>query len=224
VFIDCEVRQGTIRDAILYSVGANANHGIRRTNADKRRSVLRLLNDGEWGKWSDRKIADQCGVSHTFVAQVRVGSSGNGCQIDDERKVERGGTVYTMKTATKKEPVTFGDINTDDEPTANDADERERKADAKQFVDDAPMLALAQAEAGRTFHGRKVPDDAPSLNLKEIRDNDPAVRWMRILSDLADCVSRLPDPSSLGQLPQEKRKYVNLRIGEIAATLQEVIK
>src|SRR5215207_11626412 len=35
--IEAEVRQGTRRDAILFSVGANASHGMRRTNEDKRR-------------------------------------------------------------------------------------------------------------------------------------------------------------------------------------------
>ncbi len=61
------IKQGTRRDAILYSVGANAKHGLRRTNADKRRAVMTLLEDSEWSHWSDRKIARQCGVSHDFV-------------------------------------------------------------------------------------------------------------------------------------------------------------
>lgn len=36
------------RETILYSVGANAEHGLRRTNDDKRRAVRTLLNDPEW--------------------------------------------------------------------------------------------------------------------------------------------------------------------------------
>src|SRR6476661_4358033 len=46
--IACDVRPGTKRDAILFSVGANASHGLRRTNEDKRRAVMTLLNDAEW--------------------------------------------------------------------------------------------------------------------------------------------------------------------------------
>ena len=66
--IDCEyvfadIRQGTQRDAILYSVGANASHGLRRTNADKRKALLIMLEDEEWSQWSTREIARQCGVS-----------------------------------------------------------------------------------------------------------------------------------------------------------------
>lgn len=66
-----EVRSGTVRDAILHSLGANASHGLRRTNADKRKAVAAMLADTEWASWSDRKIADACGVSHPFVANLR---------------------------------------------------------------------------------------------------------------------------------------------------------
>ncbi|PON13693.1 hypothetical protein C2W62_33025 [Candidatus Entotheonella serta] len=69
--ITADVRQGTRRDARLYAVGANATHGLRRTNADKRRAALTLLQDEEWQRWSNREIARQCGVTHTFVAKLR---------------------------------------------------------------------------------------------------------------------------------------------------------
>ena len=67
----CEIRQGTKRDAILHAVKANASHGLRRTNADKRRAVELLLADEEWAQWSDRAIADACGVSNVFVSSIR---------------------------------------------------------------------------------------------------------------------------------------------------------
>lgn len=69
--IDAEVHSGTVRDATLFSLGANCTHGLRRTNADKRKAVTTLLADGEWAKWSDRKIAEVCGVGHPFVAALR---------------------------------------------------------------------------------------------------------------------------------------------------------
>ena len=71
VSITADVRTGTQREATLYSVGANKAHGLRRTNEDKRRAVTVLLNDAEWSQWSDRKIADECGVGHPFVAALR---------------------------------------------------------------------------------------------------------------------------------------------------------
>lgn len=62
---------GTRRDALLFAVGANQRHGLRRTNADKRRAVETLLKDSEWARWSDRMIADRTGVSHPTVASIR---------------------------------------------------------------------------------------------------------------------------------------------------------
>ena len=38
-------REGSQRDAILYSLGANASHGLRRSSADKRRAVETMLKD-----------------------------------------------------------------------------------------------------------------------------------------------------------------------------------
>ena len=69
--VTAEVHQGTRRDAVLYAMGANATHGLRRTNADKRRAVFTLLKDEEWQRWSNREIARQCGVTPTFVGKLR---------------------------------------------------------------------------------------------------------------------------------------------------------
>lgn len=96
--IDADIRQGTLRDAVLFSLGANAGHGLRRTNEDKRRAVMRALSDPEWKKWSDRAIAEKCSVSDRFVNAMRAESSANGSQIK-ERIVTRNGTTYTQNTA-----------------------------------------------------------------------------------------------------------------------------
>lgn len=69
--IRARVTTGSRRDAVLLSLGANASHGLRRTNDDKRRSVLAMLADAEWSSWSDREIARRCGVTHPFVAALR---------------------------------------------------------------------------------------------------------------------------------------------------------
>lgn len=99
--IAADVRQGARRDAVLFSVGANANHGLRRTNEDKRRSVLTLLADEEWARWSDREIARRAGVSDRFVNTIRPSVSANHSQIQTLTPVtfERAGVQYTMQTA-----------------------------------------------------------------------------------------------------------------------------
>lgn len=99
--IEAEVREGTRRDAVLYSVGANASHGLRRTNEDKRRAVQTLLNDAEWSKWSDREIARQCAVHHETVSSARNSylAKSPDAQPASVRKVERNGTTYDQNTA-----------------------------------------------------------------------------------------------------------------------------
>ena len=116
--IACDVRQGSKRDAILYSVGANAAHGLRRSNEDKRRSVMKLLNDAEWSVWSANEIAKQCGVSHTFVNGIKSSLE----TASSEKPLEyttKHGTTATMNTAnigkTSKSPP-----NPDTHQSAND--------------------------------------------------------------------------------------------------------
>lgn len=107
--IRAEIRHGDRRSAILASVGANASHGLRRTNADKRKAVSTLLEDAEWSTWSDRKIAEACGVSQTFVGSERRTASVSRLQIDarngdvepetpTKRKALRGGVEYEVET------------------------------------------------------------------------------------------------------------------------------
>lgn len=99
--VPVEIRQGTVRDAILHSVGANTTHGVQRTNADKRCAVETLLRDEEWAQWSDNEIARRACVSHTFVAKARA--SCNGCKIaaaepTRRKKAKRAGRQYTVNT------------------------------------------------------------------------------------------------------------------------------
>lgn len=89
------VHAGTRRDAILHAAGANANHGLRRTNEDKRRAVEVLLRDPEWSQWSDRVIAEACAVSHMFVSNLRKKMTVNGLQSPTERKGADGRTINT---------------------------------------------------------------------------------------------------------------------------------
>lgn len=103
--IKAEVEQGTQRDAILASTGANSDHGLRRTNADKRRAVLRLLKDDEWGKWSDHEIARHTKVSNKTVGNIRRELSVENSQMGlptQTRMVKRGDSTYEMTIPTGK--------------------------------------------------------------------------------------------------------------------------
>jgi hypothetical protein len=99
--VPAEVRTGSQRDAVLYSVGANAAHGLRRTNDDKRRAVKTLLSDAEWAAWSDNQIAKACGVSNHLVADVKVSFTlaSPSDAPPDRTYTTKHGTTASMKTA-----------------------------------------------------------------------------------------------------------------------------
>ncbi|MGR3279727.1 ParB/RepB/Spo0J family partition protein [Acaryochloris marina NIES-2412] len=108
---DCDILveliPGTWRDALLYAVGANATHGLRRTNADKRRAVTKLLLDKKWREWSSREIARRCGVNHKTVDKLRaeldvnlysekLSSLSGESRQKQKRMVRRNGKVQSM--------------------------------------------------------------------------------------------------------------------------------
>lgn len=105
--IDVRIHRGSKRDALLFSIEANSAHGLRRTNADKRRAVELLLHDEEWSMWSDREIARRAGVNHRLVAEMKSSledSSSDAVAVEKPSKPPRQvrtkhGTVTTMNTS-----------------------------------------------------------------------------------------------------------------------------
>lgn len=152
--ISAEVRQGTQRDAVLYSCGVNSEHGLRRTNADKQRAVRKLLEDPEWSRWSDREIARRCAVGHAFVSSLRKelkassldltvhrGQSPSGTTRKPEAErvyTTRHGTPATMRTERigKAERVPIPD-------KPRDVVERDRAAIARDFAVFGALESLA---------------------------------------------------------------------------------
>jgi hypothetical protein len=95
--IAVDIRRGTRRDAILYSVGANAHHGLRRSHTDKRRAVLMLLQDGEWSRYSNNHIAKLCFVSADLVNRLRLSLNDS---LSERQRIyqTKHGTISTMDT------------------------------------------------------------------------------------------------------------------------------
>ena len=69
--ISADVRDGSRRDAIEFALGVNSKHGLRRTQADKRKAITCVLQDPEWSKLSDREIGRRCGADHKTVGSIR---------------------------------------------------------------------------------------------------------------------------------------------------------
>jgi len=99
--IPCEILHGTIRDATLYACQANARHGIRRSNEDKRAAVLKMLKDREWRKWSSREIARRCNVSDKLVELIRQ-HEGGAADPDQRLKFSGAGRMYYYNRRTDR--------------------------------------------------------------------------------------------------------------------------
>src|SRR6516164_777333 len=63
--VHADVRIGTLDDALLAAVKADAHEGLARTNADKEKAVKALLASEKWRDMSDRQIAQAAGVAGT---------------------------------------------------------------------------------------------------------------------------------------------------------------
>ena len=100
--IAADVINGTLRDAVLHSLSANALHGLRRTNADKRKAVITMLQDFEWSDWHNSEIARHCHVSAAYVGQIKKEL---GMEKSDEPKKYRtaDGSVHEKRAPKKKE-------------------------------------------------------------------------------------------------------------------------
>ena len=101
--LPCQVHRGDRIDALRHSLGANAAHGLRRSNADKRRAVeLALEHEVELAAkegratLSDSALGRMCRVDHKTVARHRANHPGN--SQDGIRTVRRGLSTYTLDT------------------------------------------------------------------------------------------------------------------------------
>lgn len=153
----CDVYPGDKRDAILYAVGSNAKHGLKRTNADKRRAVEMLLRDPEWSQRSDRWIAEACRVTHPYVADIRgqletfpVERESHVLEVH-EKRVGRDGKARTKPITTDKPKATG-----------------QSKVNG-QVVDDPPDVAAARKA------GRIAPGSIPEITQPEDPDTPASV-------------------------------------------------
>jgi hypothetical protein len=103
--IACDVRQGTLRDAIVYSLAANSRHGLKPNTRDKQRTVMMY-----WGlsavhcQHSSSLVGKACGTSHTFVADYRADVLNNlpTLEIFKQTRIpltQIGNTILNLKLA-----------------------------------------------------------------------------------------------------------------------------
>ena len=67
----CDVREGTLNDAKRFACEANKEHGLQRTQSDKRNAIKEYLTISGLEKLSNSEIGKRLGVSHHLVCAVR---------------------------------------------------------------------------------------------------------------------------------------------------------
>lgn len=70
--IECDVRKGTVDDALLYAFSANGRRGLSMSAEDNRNIITRMLKHPVWSKWSNGEIAKHVGVSKMTVGRVKA--------------------------------------------------------------------------------------------------------------------------------------------------------
>lgn len=136
----CEVHKGTLRDAIWFSLSANAKNGIRRTNADKRKAVQIALNDGAWKEMNDDAIGEHIGVTSQFVNRVRNELE----TVSSSPPVKRTGKDGKKRPATYKKREKTEHVEVD-EP--EEIDEQDHQHGPSADTKDQARAALAELDA-----------------------------------------------------------------------------
>jgi hypothetical protein len=131
--IPCRVHNGTQRDAILFACGANAAHGLRRTNEDKRIAVTKLLSDEAWVLWSDNRIADQAAVSVQLVCVIR----GQLSTVDNSPAAKTANEPKTGKDGKKYKPRRKPVASAKPEPPPTSREREPSEGDGKLDFDDS---------------------------------------------------------------------------------------
>lgn len=159
--VQVDVITGTQREAILYSASANATHGQRLTNADKRKAVMMLLQDKEWSQWSDRAIAIHCNVTHPFVARLR-----DELKPKEKQEVKKGVVTVTTSNKQPEEPP----ASTGKESEYNPADDKQAElANAVQELASENEALKDQIAAG-VMPGTDEDRAAVLETMQELRD------------------------------------------------------
>lgn len=181
--IEVVVESGDVRAAILYAVGANSTHGLKRTNEDKRRAASVLLGDEEWGRWTDADIARRCGVSAMFVGNMRRDPQYKSFISTERKSINKHGQEVTINVAGRGRPASQVEPESDDEQEAKlDRWNEERAAQAVERQASVSRSLAAVADDDEEYEPEPVaaPCSVKSPTYRELAEQ------LRKLADSAE--------------------------------------
>jgi uncharacterized ParB-like nuclease family protein len=171
--INVERVNGGQRDALLDAIGANAAHGLPRSNADKRRAIEAMLADPEWVTWTDRRIAAAAHVGHELVARVREESIG-GNAIAPTRKAADG----------RQFPASRGKDSSPGQPTAVPPAPAANPAPKDEG---AGVTGAAQPAA---MHPAPAPDEPPPVDMLGLEVSGMWMDTVRVVVSTCEAIDR----------------------------------
>lgn len=177
--IQAEVRQGTRRDAVLLAAGANAGHGWRRTNEDKRRAVEHLLRDPEWVSWSNEEIARKCYVSSATVGNIRKELEDKGEIESKNFRLASNGHTRNV-SAVGSRPSTNGHAARREPHDEQDGSEAEPAAEAPPEASQAAPLASEPVQAPTFAEVRVTLRGEPETDLARLMEFYPLPELERL--------------------------------------------
>jgi hypothetical protein len=220
--VEVNIYKGAERDAILHAVGANAKHGLRRKNADKRRAVMTLLTDDEWQLWSDCEIARRVQVSPTFVSKVKRELIEKGVEFSPVRKCADGRVIDTTKIGERQSDDTVTEetsetesvgVAANEEMAAETSDEEMKSAYTDNLEDMIKDIESESATMGSESNSTPESDDktialqadANSI-ASEVDDNQPQSEGISEVDDVQPTEDKI---SELEKIIKEKDQRIS---------------
>jgi hypothetical protein len=198
------VGDGTLDDAVWHATAVNATHGLRRSNADKRRAVLLALRSGIGAEQSSRVIAEHVGVSDFLVREVRneVERPAKSQEKVEDVRDSRTRTDSAGRQQPARKPRR--DVSSDDTSPAPVVETRiEYDEDAPQDIEPLPFEPEYREPSAKPLpvHGRALVSGADEIRTARLRAMKHATEeashaWQRAERLLKDAESalRLAEP------------------------------
>lgn len=124
--IECDVRPGGKADALRFALGCNAQHGLRRTNADKRHAVTLALR--EFPMLSDVAISELCLVGRELVAEIRKVQVVDSDNLSPATRIGKDGKVYKLPPPPMQRQATEATSPQPSPPAAERGQDSERRS------------------------------------------------------------------------------------------------
>lgn len=163
----------TKAEAFKLALGANSDHGFRRTNADKRKAVRIAI--GQWPGFTASKIAEICKVSHTYVYNVlealkgtEVSAAEGEAEIKPSEKSPGGDAKSELKADSSGSKAEYEDFDGDDAVDDSNVD--------SAVVEKTPVDLRAQnVEKARKELGRLIRSLEDISVLKKVQKHVEAI-------------------------------------------------